>query len=262
MSALPPYWVRLELRKKLVVIGCAVGVTPMPGQARQELLRSPPANSSGGLAESSAEPRQAAGPGAGVVRRRVGERAGDVDRLVVVGRVVVVGAVDVAGDEHQRHALAVGVANGAARELGVGQPADRALGHARAVVGGVGDGQRVVVGGRNEGVPDPQRHELALGAQPGLAGRVVGLGQRLPGAPGAVAVGAAAARGVEGVVVVVEEVPAGDVVDVAVGVARRSPSEKVAIRSEASRIASAFDARVRGVVAGADRRRAGRRRSR
>ena len=34
--------------------------------------------------------------------------------------------------------------------------------------------------------------------------------------PGAVAVGRAAARGVEGVVVVVEEVPAGDVVDVAV----------------------------------------------
>ncbi len=29
MSALPPYWVRLELRKKLVVNGCAVGVTPM-----------------------------------------------------------------------------------------------------------------------------------------------------------------------------------------------------------------------------------------
>jgi hypothetical protein len=28
MSALPPYWVRLELRKKLVVEGCAVGWGP------------------------------------------------------------------------------------------------------------------------------------------------------------------------------------------------------------------------------------------
>jgi hypothetical protein len=30
MSALPPYWVRFELRKKLVVIGWVVGWIPAP----------------------------------------------------------------------------------------------------------------------------------------------------------------------------------------------------------------------------------------
>ena len=77
------------------------------------------------------------------------------------------------------------------------------------------------------------------GHTPGLAARVVGLGGGLGGAAGAVAVGRAAARGVEGVVVVVEEVPAGDVVDVAVARRRRRRRRSVAIRSEASRMPSA-----------------------
>ena len=165
-----------------------------------------------------ADAGQAAGALAGLVRRGVVERPGDVDRLVVVRRVVVVGAVDVGGHQRQRHALLVGVGEGAARELGVGEPADGALDDAGAVVGGVDDAHRVVVGRHDEGVPDPQRHDLAVGAHADAVGPVVGRARGLGGAPGAVAARRAAARGVVRVVVVVEEVPAGDVVDVAVGV--------------------------------------------
>ena len=250
MSALPPYWVRLELRKKLVVKGCALGVTPIPARPARSCWQ-PSANSSGGAA-GIPQPGQAARPRAGAVGRRVREGAGHVDGLVVVGGVVVVGAVDVARDEHQRHALAVRVPHRAAGESRVGQAADRPLCHGGAVIDGVGHGERPVVGGRNERVPDPQRHQLAPRAQPRLAGRVVGLGQRLQGAPGPVAVGAAAARRVVGVVVVVEEVPAGDVVDVAVGVAIG------ALRERGDQVGGVEDrvgvrARVRGVVAGAIR---------
>ncbi len=49
MSALPPYWVRLELRKKLVVKGCALGVTPIPARPSRSCWQ-PSANSSGGAA--------------------------------------------------------------------------------------------------------------------------------------------------------------------------------------------------------------------
>ena len=76
---------------------------------------------------------QAARPGAGVVRRRVGKGTRDVDRLVVVRRVVVVRAVDVRGDHRQRHALLVGELEDVAREAGVAEAADRALDHRRAV---------------------------------------------------------------------------------------------------------------------------------
>ena len=230
--------------------GLRAGGDADPGQALQELLAA--------LLEflrrcgRIPEPGQATRPRAGAVGRRVRVGAGDIDGLVVVRRVVVVGAVDVARDEHQRHALAVGVAHGAAREPCVGQAADRPLGHGGAVVDGVGHGERPVVGGGDERVPDPQRHQLAPRAKPRLVGRVVGLGQRLQGAPGPVAAGATAARRVVGVVVVVEEVPAGDVVDVAVGVAIGS------LREGGDQVGGVEDcvgvrARVRGVVASAVR---------
>ena len=172
-----------------------------------------------------ADARQAARALAGLVGRRVGQRARHVDRLVVVGRVVVVGAVDVAGHERQGHALAVGVGERAPGEGRVAEAAHRSLDDAGPVVGGVDDAHRVEVGVDHEGVPDPHRQQLAVRAQAEPVAGVVALAHRLLGATGAVAVGAAAARGVEGVVVVVEEIPAGDVVDVTVAVVVRAVRE-------------------------------------
>ncbi len=113
----------------------------------------------------------------------------------------------------------VGVGEGAAGELRVGEPADRALDDAGAVVA---SRRATPIAKLSPGTTKVSQTRSGItwqfGQMPGLAEPVVGLGDRLGGAVGAVAVGRAAARGVEGVVVVVEEVPAGDVVDVAVGV--------------------------------------------
>ena len=78
-----------------------------------------------------------------------------------------------------------------------------------------------MIGVDDERVPHPQRHDLAARAQARAAGALV---RQLPGllrAPRPVVRGRRVARRVVGVVVVVEEVPAGDVVReaVAVGVA-------------------------------------------
>ena len=105
------------------------------------------------------------------------------------------------------------------REAGVGEPADRALDDAGAVVGRVEHAGGVAVGRARRRCP---RRAAASAGSPGRCPSsplaLLACGDRLLGAAGAVAVGAAAARGVEGVVVVVEEVPAGDVVDEAVAV--------------------------------------------
>jgi hypothetical protein len=144
-------------------------------------------------------------------------------------------------------------------KLGVGEPADRALGDARAVVGCVDEGHRVVVGGDDERVPDAQRHDLAVGAHADAIDRVVRLRRGLGGPAGAVPARRAAARGVKRVVVVVEEVPAGDVVDVAVAVGvgvvgeggdQVRPVEERVRLLVARRLADARVARVVGNVEG------------
>ena len=60
MSALPPYWVRLELRKKLVVIGCAVGVTPIPPRSPRSCWQ--PCSYWGGGLKTSPIPGSPPGP--------------------------------------------------------------------------------------------------------------------------------------------------------------------------------------------------------
>src|SRR5581483_6913799 len=76
-----------------------------------------------------------------------------------------------------------------------------------------------------EGVPDPQRHDLAAGAGAEIAAAVVPLLGGVGGPAAAVVGGGEVARGVVGVVVVVEEVPAGDVVHEAVAVGVRAVGE-------------------------------------
>ena len=215
MSALPPYCVRFALRKKLVVGGCGLGVRPMSAKQPEELV----AGLLGlGRDRDHIADQWQADAAAALGRRGVGQRARDIDRLVVVGRVVVVRRVDVARDQGECKPLRVGVLVGTAGEAGVGDAAVRALHDAGAIVGGVDDRERVEVRRDDERVPDPQRHDLAIGADAGAAEAVVRPRGGLPGAPGPVTVRRATAGGIEGVVVVVEEVPAGDVVDVTVRV--------------------------------------------
>ncbi len=114
--------------------------------------------------------------------------------------------------------MGVGVAQRPAGEARVAEASHGALDYLHPVVGRVEHALRVVVGVDDEGVPDSQRDDLAGRADPGAAVGVVGLPPGLGGAAAAVVGGARVARGVVGVVVVVEEVPSGDVVDVAVGV--------------------------------------------
>jgi hypothetical protein len=55
MSALPPYWVRFELRKKLVVVGWPVNRTPLAA-SRSWNASQPSVNSSGGSRGMSTGP--------------------------------------------------------------------------------------------------------------------------------------------------------------------------------------------------------------
>ena len=91
-----------------------------------------------------------------------------------------------------------------------------ALDHLDAVVGRVHDPQRERVAVGDERVPDAHRHDLAVGADADRADAVVALVGHVVGAAGAVVVGGEVARQISRFVVVVEEVPAGDVVGEAV----------------------------------------------
>ena len=155
----------------------------------------------------------------------VGDGAGDHHRLVVGGREVVVGGVEVGGDDRHEDAAGVRVARRGAGEARVGQAAERRLDDADPVVGRVGDAERELVRVGDERVPDADRDDLAARAHAGAAGALVRLLPGLLGAAGAVVGGRAVARGVVGVVVVVEEVPARDVVGVAVAVGVRAVGE-------------------------------------
>src|SRR5690606_32866100 len=98
----------------------------------------------------------------------------------------------------------------------------------------------------DEAIAYAQRHEPAARTRADAADAVVRARDRVPGLAGAVAV----ARIVVGIVVVLEEVPARDVVDVAVAVvvdAIREGEDEVARVDDAIRIAVGH-ARVRGVI--------------
>ena len=148
----------------------------------------------------------------------VGHAALHLHRLVVDGRDVVVRRVQVRGDDREEDALAVGLPERRPAEARVEQASYRALDDLDAVVRGIEDGLREVVDVHHEGVPRAQRDDLAAGADARAARAVVRLRPGLDGAARPVVGGARIARGVVRVVVVVEEVPAGYVVDVAVPV--------------------------------------------
>ena len=146
-------------------------------------------------------------------------------------------------------AVPVGVVECLTREARVEERADRSLDDLDVVVGGIEDGLGEVVRVDDERVPDAHRHDLAAGAVADAAIAVVaGLG-RIRGAARPVVARARVARGVVGVVVVVEEVPAGDVVDVAVRVGVGAVAE------DGDQVAGVED-RVGLGVAGGDRRHA------
>ena len=110
----------------------------------------------------------------------------------------------------------VGVARSGLGERGVIQVAVGAFDHLDPVVGGVDDPEpeRVAVG--DEGVPHPHRHELAVRADADRPLAVVSALDGVAGPAGAVVGSLEVAREVGRVVVVVEEVPAHDVVGIAV----------------------------------------------
>lgn len=104
----------------------------------------------------------------------VGDRPLDHHRLVVGRGEVVTRGVQVGGDDREEDSLLVRLLEGFPREPRVGKPTDRALDDLDVVVRRVGDTLRVVVRIEHEGIPDAQRHHLALGTEPGIAAGVVG----------------------------------------------------------------------------------------
>ena len=120
----------------------------------------------------------------------------------------------VGGRGDGRDSVAVGVVDGPARQRGVVERPQRLLNDLHVVVGGVKRRLGEVVDVGDKAVADPQWQDHAVGTGAEVAA-VVRLRARVKCLAGAVAV----LDVVEWVVVVVEEVPAGDVVDIAVVVA-------------------------------------------
>ncbi len=135
------------------------------------------------------------------------------DRVVVVGRVVVVVRLLVGRRRDDRHAAGVRVVDRVLSERRVVERAVRLLDHRRAAVDREDDAAREVVHVRDEAVAHLDRDERRVrrGAD---APAVRRFGARVLGLARTVPVGDV----VEGVVVVLVEVPARDVVDVAVAV--------------------------------------------
>ena len=202
-----------------------VGGQPSPGVAGGRVEQSRhPGRLAGGL-------RRARGGGdrdrhvPAVVRAPVQEQVGvrllarvelghrvDGDGVGIVRRVVVVLRLLVGRRGDHGHVVAVRVLHGLAREARVVDRAECLLDHRRAVVDRVGDRRREVVHVRHEAVADALLDEHAVRAAADAARAVVRLGARVLGLAGPVAV----AHEVGRVVVVLGEVPAGDVVHVAV----------------------------------------------
>ncbi len=152
-------------------------------------------------------------------------RSLDQHRVAVVGGIVVVAGVEVVAGEGLDDAAVVRVLRCGLRERRVVGAAVGALDHAGPVACAVENPHRERVAVGDEGVPGPDRHQLAVGADADPAVGVVAVLGRVLGPPGSVVRGGEVAGGVVRVVVVVEEVPAGDVVHEAVVVRVRSVAE-------------------------------------
>ena len=170
----------------------------------------------------------------------------DGDRVGIVGRVVVVLRLLVGRRGDHGYVVPVCVLHGVTREARVVDRAEGLLDHRRAVVDRVADRRRKVVHVRHEAVADPLLDEHAVRAAPDPARAVVRLGARVLGLAGPVAV----AHEVGRVVVVLGEVPTGDVIHVAVVVvvAPVGESHDQVLRVEQAVAVAVAHARVAGVV--------------
>ena len=118
----------------------------------------------------------------------IGDGALHEDRVVEVRRRVVVRGVQVGGHVHLRDAVLVGILRRCLGELGGCDRADRGLGHLDAIVGSIEEAQREVVIVGDEGVPDADRDEPALGAETNPREAVVAFGEGVRGAAAAMVV--------------------------------------------------------------------------
>ncbi len=137
-----------------------------------------------------------------------------LDRVVVVGRIVVVVRLLVGRRGDHRDAALVGVVDRLLAEARLIERPQSLLHDPGAAVDGEDDPLGEVVHRRHEAVAGAHLEQHAVRAGAGAAAAVVRLGGRIVRLAGAVPV----AHLVERVVVVFEEVPAADVVDVAVSV--------------------------------------------
>jgi len=147
------------------------------------------------------------------------------------------------GGDH-RNAVVVGVVNRLAREHRVVVGTEGLLHDVDAAVGGVGRRLGEASGVGDERLAHTQRQLHAVGAATNLAGTVVGFGSRVFELAGAVAV----LHVVERIVVVVDVVPAGDVVGIAVAVVVAAVGEgddQVLGREHPGRAVAAFPGRRR-----------------
>ena len=133
-----------------------------------------------------------------------------------------VGGVKVARDLHESDALLEGVLSRSLREARVLKDSQRDLLHVGAVVSGVDRRHAVGVCRRHERVPEPQHHQATARARRGAIDSVVSLGGRILRATGTMVLSRRIARGVERIIVVVEEVPARDVVNIGVAISVRA----------------------------------------
>jgi hypothetical protein len=166
----------------------------------------------------------------------------------------VVGGVQIARDLDQRNALLEGVLGGSLREPRVLKDSERDLLHIGAVVCGVDRRHAVGIGGSDERIPQTQHHQAAARARGSAVLAVIGFSRRVLRPTGTVVLRGSIARGVGWVVVVVEEIPARDIVDVGVPIRVDAIGESaddvlpVEPGGNAVRTAIGVDARIVGVV--------------
>ena len=119
---------------------------------------------------------------------------------------------------HQSDAFLEGVLRGRLRETRVLEYSQRDFLHVGTVVGGVDRRHAVGVGRRDERIPEAQHHQATARALGSAIHSVVGLRGRVLRATRTMVFSGCVTGGVERVVVVVEEVPARDVVHVCIAI--------------------------------------------
>ena len=166
------------------------------------------------------------------------------DHVAIGGGVVVVATLLVGRARDDRNAAAVGVVDGGLAAHRRVHGAERFGNHVDAAVDRVDDRLHEGLVDRHERIADAQRQEERTRRETRRAAAVVGFGNLILGFAGAVAV----VDVVEGIVVVLDEIPAGDVVDEAVAVV----VDPVGVECDEFLAVAAVGVAGRGVVVGRD----------